>query len=129
MIRSYLKKSQKIAMMRDKSAPKHPHFSRSVVKDGKVVPVDSYDDVPTDVVKNDYVGFSTYVEAGEQVPKMGGFSSAVNHLTEQRVAEIFLEQFNQLERMKQPVNPPAPAPAPSPAPAPAPAPAPVEPQK
>lgn len=119
MVRCYLRKSLKVAKLREKSAPKHPHYSRSVVKDGKVVPVDSYDEVPSDVVQNDFVSFSTYVEAGEQVPKMGGFTSAVNHLTEQRVAEIFLEQFNQLERMKQPANPPAPASAPAPAPAPA----------
>lgn len=118
MIKKYLKNASKASLERAKRAPKHPNYSRSVVKDGKVVPVETYDEVPSDVVENDYVSFSTYVEAGEKVPKMGGFSSSVNHLSEQRVAEIFLEQFHQLEAQRLAQQKPAPAPAPVPAPAP-----------
>ena len=102
MIGVYLKRVVKFLDLYQKSAPKHPHFSRSVVKDNEIVSVDSFDETPFDEVKPvPYVGFSTYVETGEQPPTMGGFSAQITRLSEQRVAEIFLEQFNAMERQKQ----------------------------
>lgn len=102
MIGVYLKRVVKFLDLYKKSAPKHPHFTRSVVKDNEIVSVDSFDDTPYDEVKQvPYVGFSTYVETGEQPPTMGGFSAQITRLSEQRVAEIFLQQFNAMERQKQ----------------------------
>ena len=90
------------------NAPKHPLYTRHVIKNGETLPVNTYEEVESDVRNVPYVGFSTYVETG-QLPPVLGSAPSINHLSEQRVVEIFREQYNALELQKKTSKPVLPA--------------------
>lgn len=118
MVFSYLKN----AVERRQVTYPHPHYSRSVLVDGKPVPVKSYEDSPYDLKDlGSPVSIDDQIKAGLTLKPMGARPDNTG-LESSLVARNFVQAFNSLadpvvesapESVLEPIQEPAPEPAPS----------------
>lgn len=113
MVFSYLKN----AVERRQVTYPHPHYTRSVLVDGKPVPVNSYDDSPYDLKDlGSPVSIDDQIKAGLTLKPMGSRPDNTG-LESSLVARNFVQAFKSLS---DPVLESAPEPAPEPVPEPVP---------
>lgn len=109
MIISMVKKYLKNAVERRIVIPPHPHFSRSVVIDDVVTPLNTHEETPYDLKDlGSPVSVTDQIKAGLTLKPMGSRPDSTG-LEASHVASEFINQFNALADPEPPVAPDPPA--------------------